>query len=157
VTEKLETATVGLVSDTHGRMHPKVLQQLESAGCQAILHAGDICCHETIAALSNLAPVTAVGGNMDRNPQLPATEMLDIANLTFYILHDLGRLDLDPKAAGIDIVVFGHTHRPESFIRQGVLYINPGSAGPRRGRLPVSMALLEINQRQALPRFIDLD
>ncbi len=157
MTEKPGKAVVGLISDTHGQMHPKALPHLERAGCQAILHAGDICSDATIAALSKLAPVTAVGGNMDRSPALPATEMLEIAGLTFYILHDLNRLELSPKAAGIDVVVFGHTHRPESFIHHGVLYINPGSAGPRRGHLPVSIALVEINRRQALPRFIDLE
>ena len=145
---------VGLISDTHGLLRNNAFNHLK--GCDAIIHAGDICDDSIISQLSTIAPVHAVRGNMDGNANYPANNLLTVGKHTFYILHDLETLDLDPLAAGVDVVVFGHSHRPESFLRDTVLYINPGSAGPRRGRLPISLARLHLKNNHLIPEFIEL-
>ncbi len=145
---------VGLISDTHGLLRNNAFNHLK--GCDAIIHAGDICDDSIISQLSTIAPVHAVRGNMDVNANYPANNFLTVGKHTFYILHDLETLDLDPLAAGVDVVVFGHSHRPESFLRNTVLYINPGSAGPRRGRLPISLARLHLKNNHLIPEFIEL-
>ena len=150
-----EDFTIGLISDTHGLLRPEVPEFFRS--CRAILHAGDICDPAIIESLGKIAPVHAVSGNMDRRSAWPQTDTFALGGRTFHLLHDPGRLDLDPRAAGIEVVVFGHTHRPEAFYRDGVLYINPGSAGPRRGRLPVSLARLTFDRQQIVPEFFELD
>jgi putative phosphoesterase len=146
---------VGVISDTHGLLRPGALTALASA--QHILHAGDVGNIEILDALREIAPVTAIRGNIDNfGPcvDLPATEMCMIAGHYFYMLHAIADLDIKPVAAGIAAVVYGHSHQPVSEVRDGVLYLNPGSAGPRRFGLPVSVALLSITPAALTPRII---
>src|SRR5262249_10241079 len=116
-------------------------------GCNHIIHAGDIGSPEIIPALEQIAPVTAIRGNIDREPwaqRFPESEIADLAGLHIYLIHDLNSLDLNPRAAGFAAVVSGHTHQPQQEVKNGVLYFNPGSAGPRRFKLPISVGRLEI-------------
>ena len=136
---------IGVISDTHGRLRPEAIAAFH--GVQRILHAGDIGGPEILEALSRIAPVTAVRGNVDRGPwcnALPEAEVVQAAAISIYMLHDLAHLDLKPEAAGFRIVIYGHSHRPKMEEKNGVLYFNPGSAGPRRFHLPVSVGRLEI-------------
>ncbi len=136
---------VGLISDTHGLLRPEAKQAL--SGVDLIIHAGDIGTPEVLEELRALAPVRAVRGNNDRGPWtrgLPETEALELEGASLYVLHDLNELDLDPAAGGFAAVIAGHSHRPAMDTRDGVLYINPGSAGPRRFSLPVAVGFLEI-------------
>jgi len=136
---------VGVISDTHGLVRPEVLAAL--AGADHIVHAGDIGAPEVLSALAQLAPITAVRGNNDRGEwarSLATTAAVEIAGVSFYVLHDLYELDLDPQAAGFAAVIAGHSHRPLIEERDGVLFVNPGSAGPRRFTLPVAIARLHI-------------
>jgi putative phosphoesterase len=137
---------VGLISDTHGLLRPEAVERLR--GATHILHAGDIGAPEVLAALRELAPVTAVRGNNDRQPWARAvrvTETVRVGAVRIHLLHDLAELDIEPAAHGIRVVVSGHSHCPRIEERAGVLYVNPGSAGPRRFRLPVAVARLEID------------
>ena len=136
---------VGLISDTHGLVRPEALHALE--GVAHILHAGDIGTPEVLHALRAVAPVTAVRGNNDRGgwaEAVPEREMLELGGAWIYLLHDLAELDIDPEAAGVQVVMAGHSHKPAVERRGGVLYVNPGSAGPRRFTLPVSVGFLEV-------------
>jgi uncharacterized protein len=136
---------IGVISDTHGLLRPEALAAL--AGVDHILHAGDVGGMEILDALRSLAPLTAIRGNVDgRGPcaLLPEVEVAELAGLSLYLLHDLHALDLDPAAAGFAAVISGHSHQPKIEHRKGVLYFNPGSAGPRRFSLPVSLGFLEI-------------
>ena len=136
---------IGVISDTHGLLRPEALQALQ--GSEHIIHAGDIGALEIIPALEEIAPVTAIRGNVYREPwthRFPETEVIELAGLHVYILHDVNALDLNPKAAGFAAVISGHSHQPKQEIRDGVLYFNPGSAGPRRLNLPVTVGKLEI-------------
>ena len=149
---------VGVISDTHGLLRPEVVNAL--AGCHQILHAGDVGDPEILERLRKIAPVTAVRGNTDYGSwarDLHATEMIDIGGAFFYILHDLVRLDLDPKAAGIHLVISGHTHQPELYQREGVYYLNPGSAGHRRYDYPVSVAMVRLVAGKVDPKIVRLD
>lgn len=149
---------IGLISDTHGMLRPGVL--VAFAGVDAIVHAGDVGGPEILAALGTVAPVTAVAGNMDRRPltaRVGPTEALQVGGVSIYALHDLSRLDLDPAAAGFAVVVHGHTHRAAIAHRDGVLYVNPGSAGPVRDARPPSVGLLEIRDGAAEARIIELE
>jgi hypothetical protein len=150
--------TIGILSDTHGLLRPEVEEAL--AGCARILHAGDVGDPEVLERLEGIAPVTAVRGNMDYGSWsngLPVTEMVEIGGIFFYILHDLYQLDLDPVAAGIQVVVSGHTHRSEWIEKDGVIFLNPGSAGHRRHHYPVSVALIRIENGQVAPRIVEID
>ena len=132
---------VGVISDTHGLLRPEALEALD--GVDLIVHAGDIGSPQIIDALRKLAPVFAIRGNVDRGiwaDEFSATEIVEVDDLLLYVLHDLGQLDLDPAAAGFRVVIYGHSHDPQVAEKQGVVYLNPGSAGPRRLRLPISMA-----------------
>lgn len=132
-----------MISDTHGLVRPEALAALE--GCDIILHAGDIGAPEVLAALRAIAPTCAVRGNNDRNAwglTLPLTDVVEIGPHHVYLLHDIADLDIDPAAAGFAAVIFGHSHKPCVEERDGVLYLNPGSAGPRRFKLPISLARL---------------
>ena len=143
-----KTLSVGLISDTHGLVRPEALGAL--AGSAHIVHAGDIGDPEVLEALARIAPVTAVRGNNDLGPwakELRESETLEIAGTRIYVIHDLSGLDLDPAAAGIDVVVSGHSHRPAEERRGGALYVNPGSAGPRRFKLPIALARLALPAR----------
>lgn len=139
---------LGIISDTHGLLRPEALAALR--GCEQILHAGDIGKPEVLQTLSQLAPVTAVRGNNDKGAwaeELPESAGLTVAQTGIYLIHDLADLDIDPAAAGIRVVISGHSHRPAITERDGVLYVNPGSAGPRRFKLPVTVAELVISDR----------
>jgi len=134
-----------VISDTHGLLRPEALSALE--GCSLIIHAGDVGSPDILEQLRAIAPTTAVRGNVDTAAwamSLPLTEVVHVADVHLYVLHDLAALDLDPKAAGFAAVISGHTHRPAADVRHGVLYLNPGSAGPRRFKLPITLARLEI-------------
>ncbi|MEO7728511.1 MAG: metallophosphoesterase family protein [Burkholderiales bacterium] len=136
---------IGIISDTHDLVRPQA--KLALAGVTHILHAGDICGDTVLAELATIAPVTAVRGNNDRGAwaqRLHATEIIEVGGISIYMVHDLGELDIDPAAAGVRAVISGHSHRPSIDERDGVLYINPGSAGPRRFTLPVSLGFIEI-------------
>ena len=133
---------VGIVSDTHGLVRPEALAALASV--EHIVHAGDIGGDAVLDALRAIAPVTAVRGNNDKGSRLPETATVTLEGHTLYVLHDVNELDLDPYAAGIDVVVSGHSHRPLHESRGGVLYLNPGSAGPRRFKLPIALARLRL-------------
>lgn len=148
---------VGLISDTHGLLRPEALQALQ--GVDLILHAGDVGDPAILQTLKTIAPVFAVRGNIDTAPwaqELPATAVVEAGSATFYILHNLHDLDLSPQAAGFHCVVSGHSHKPDHQERQGVLYINPGSAGPRRFSLPLSLARLDLSVTPWRVEFIEL-
>ncbi len=136
---------IGVLSDTHGLLRPELLPAL--AGVDHILHAGDVGDPAILAELARIAPVTAIRGNIDTHgpcAALPPTEAIELAGCLIYIVHALVDLDLNPHAAGIGVVLYGHSHQPSIEHRNGVLYLNPGSAGPRRFNLPITYALLRI-------------
>lgn len=148
---------VGVISDTHGLMRPEALTALR--GVNHILHAGDVGDPAILDALRAVAPLSAVRGNIDRAgacASLPATEFLEMESVSIHMLHDLAELDLDPKAAKVSAIVFGHSHKPKIEWKKGILYFNPGSAGPRRFSSPVSLGLLEITHGVVTPRLVDL-
>lgn len=148
---------IGIISDTHGLLRHEALAALQ--GSDHILHAGDIGDPAILDALRALAPLTAIRGNIDQGgpcAQLPQTEFIELAGHSFYMLHDLAALDLDPASAGISAVISGHSHKPSIERRKGILYFNPGSAGPRRFSLPVSLGILVIADTTISPHFIDL-
>jgi uncharacterized protein len=150
--------TVGVISDTHGLLRPEALAAL--AGVERIVHAGDIGAPEVLAALGRIAPVTAVRGNNDRDrwaADIPETDVLEIGDVSLYVLHDLHELDLDPRAAGFAAVIAGHSHQPRMEEREGVLYLNPGSAGPRRFKLPISLARLTVTGPRLRAELVTLD
>jgi uncharacterized protein len=140
---------IGVLSDTHGLLRPEVLTAL--AGVDHILHAGDVGDPTILTTLARIAPVTAIRGNIDTHgpcSALPATEAIELAGCMIYMLHAREDLDLCPQAAGIAAVIYGHSHQPSIEHHQGVLYLNPGSAGPRRFNLPITYALLRIQNAQ---------
>jgi putative phosphoesterase len=136
---------IGVISDTHGLLRPEAVVAL--AGLDYILHAGDVGNPGILDELARIAPLTAIRGNIDRTGKcaaLPATELVELGGTSFYVLHSLEDLDLDPVAAGIDVVVSGHSHRPSVEQRRGILYLNPGSAGPRRFSLPATLGIIRL-------------
>jgi uncharacterized protein len=148
---------IGLISDTHGLLRPEALSFLR--GSDVIVHAGDIGNAGVLEALAAIAPVTAVRGNNDTGSwadALPETALLRFGAVLLYALHDLAALDIDAHANGVRVVVCGHSHRPRIEERDGVLYVNPGSAGPRRFRLPVSVAELLVDGASVVPRLVEL-
>jgi putative phosphoesterase len=149
---------IGIISDTHGVVSSFALKAL--SGVDRILHAGDIGSPEVLEVLQRLAPTAAIRGNTDGDTwceNLPVTEILDLDQTTFYLLHDLQTLDLDPKSAGIQVVVHGHTHRSALKTHDGILYFNPGSASYARHGGPLSVGRIEIADGRILPRIIGLD
>jgi len=142
------TATLlGIISDTHGLLRAEALRAL--AGAQLIIHAGDVGKPEILAALRDIAPVIAVKGNIDTGEWasgLPATAVVETGRVRIYVLHDLHEIDLDPPGAGFHVVISGHSHKPSRTDRDGVIYLNPGSAGPRRFRLPITLARMDVSQ-----------
>jgi len=137
---------IGVISDTHGLLRPQALTALREAAL--IIHAGDIGNAEVLKGLRQIAPTVAIRGNVDTGPwskELPSTEYVEFDKRAFYVLHDLAELDLDPPTAGFDAVISGHTHQPKIKTKDGVLYVNPGSAGPRRFKLPISVGRLVIS------------
>ena len=151
-------ARVGLISDTHGLLRPEALSFLR--GSDFIVHAGDIGDAEVLEELRRLAPLTAVRGNNDKGPWAKAiaeTEVLQVEEVCIYVLHDLAELDLDPVAAGFHVVVSGHSHNPRIEERNGILYVNPGSSGPRRFKLPVAVAELHVAGSSVKARIVELN
>jgi uncharacterized protein len=149
---------VGLISDTHGLLREEAVRALQ--GSELIIHAGDVGKPAILEALRELAPVVVVRGNIDDDPwgkTLPLTAVAEIDGKTMYILHDIHELDLDPAAAGFHAVVSGHSHKPARFEKSGVLYVNPGSAGPRRFHLPISVAHLDFRAEGWKVDFIELE
>lgn len=141
---------IGVISDTHGLLRPEVLRAFHEGDprVELILHAGDVGSLSVLDGLATLAPVRAVRGNVDGPPlsaRLPETDVIEVGGLRLYLLHDLSKLDLDPAAAGLAAVVFGHSHEPACYRKDGLLYLNPGSAGPRRHDLPVGIARLGVD------------
>ena len=148
---------IGVISDTHGLLRPEAIEALR--GVDHILHAGDVGDPLILNSLRELAPVTAISGNIDAQgpcSYLPATELVTLHGRSFYMLHDRYALDLDPVAAGFAAVISGHSHRPLIEWRRGVLYLNPGSAGPRRFSLPISLGLVTISANALEPRLVTL-
>jgi putative phosphoesterase len=154
---KTTITRVGLISDTHGLLRPEAVEALQ--GSELIIHAGDVGNPEILESLRGIAPVVAVRGNVDKEEWaqiLPPTAVAEAGAVMIYVLHDLNELDLDPRAAGFQIVVSGHSHKPGKMEREGVLYVNPGSAGPRRFQLPVTVALLELGKTPSVVTFVEL-
>ena len=149
---------IGVISDTHGLLRNEALQAL--SGSDLIIHAGDVGDSNILDALGKIAPVAAVRGNIDTAEwakSLPETAVVQAGSANIYVLHDVNALDLDPKAAGFQIVVSGHSHKPGRSERNGVLYINPGSAGPRRFNLPIMIARLDLGVTPYNVEFVDLE
>lgn len=150
--------TIGVISDTHGLLREQALAALQ--GSEHIIHAGDIGAPEILDKLAEIAPVTAVRGNVDRAAwarKIPETEVLEVGSIPIYVLHKLQDLDLKPEAAGFRVVISGHTHMPTQEIKNGVLYFNPGSAGQRRFRLPVTIGRLRLRNGAVKAEIIELD
>jgi putative phosphoesterase len=148
---------IGVISDTHGLLRPDALKLLESS--DHIIHAGDMGSPEVVPALERIAPVTAIRGNIDTEAwakRFPETEVVKLGGLLFYIIHDIHALDLNPQAAGLAAVISGHSHQPRQEVRNGVLFFNPGSAGPRRFKLPVSLGRLEITAGKLRGEIVDI-
>jgi putative phosphoesterase len=151
------TRRIGLISDTHGLLRPEAVEYLR--GSDFIIHAGDIGHPGVLAELAAIAPVTAVRGNNDHAPWasgLRLTEVLEVDSALIYVIHDLAGLDIDPAAGGFHAVVAGHSHRPACEVRDGVLFLNPGSAGPRRFRLPVSVGQVLVEGGELTPALCEL-
>jgi len=148
---------IGVISDTHGLLRPEALEALR--GVERIIHAGDIGGPDVLAALAAIAPVTAVRGNNDHGPwaeAIAATAVVDAGGVLIYVLHDVKELDLDPAAGGFRVVVAGHSHQPGQHEHDGVLWFNPGSAGPRRFRLPIALGRLLIDGGQVRGEIVTL-
>ena len=154
----MKTFHIGVISDTHGLLRPEVMPAL--AGVDHILHAGDVGDWSILDALRSVAPVTAIRGNIDvAEPcsRLPPTEAVELAGKLFYLIHSVRDLDLNPVAAGVDVVVSGHSHKPSWESKHGVLYLNPGSVGPKRFNLPVSLATVTVTEGKVSHRFVYLN
>ncbi len=148
---------LGVISDTHGLLRPEAFEALR--GSDRILHAGDVGTPGILEALTQIAPVTAVRGNVDTEPwgrALPETEVVEAGGVSVFMLHSLGQLDLKPEAAGFRVVVYGHSHQPKIEEKNGVLYFNPGSAGPRRFNLSVSVGKLRIEAGEVRAELLEL-
>jgi putative phosphoesterase len=149
---------VGLISDTHGLLRPEAVRVLQ--GSELIVHAGDIGNAAVLEALRTVAPVTAVRGNIDKEAwaqEQPKTAAFEIDRVGVYVIHDIGELDIVPEATGFTVVVSGHSHQPSIHERNGVLFVNPGSAGPRRFNLPVSLALMYVQDKSVEVQLVALD
>lgn len=148
---------IGVISDTHGLVRPEALEALR--GSDLIVHAGDVGKLEVLDALRSIAPLVAIRGNNDFGAwadALASTEVVELGQTFLYLVHDVAELDLDPAAAQFSAVISGHSHRPSAELRDGVLYLNPGSAGPRRFRLPISLARLHLRGGALQPELVTL-
>ena len=149
---------VGLISDTHGLLRPQAIDFLQ--GSDLIVHGGDICDSAILTALAAIAPVIAVRGNNDHGEwaeRLRESELFQVGDAFVYAIHDVGAIDIEPRAARVQVVVSGHSHQPSVRREDGVLYVNPGSAGPRRFRLPISVGELTIHGASVTARTIELE
>ena len=148
---------IGIISDTHGLLRPEAINRL--AGADHIIHAGDIGALEVVEGLRRIAPTTAIRGNIDTGgwaKDYPDTELVVLGGRALYVLHNLNEIKLDPAASRFDVVICGHSHRPKIATKNGVLYVNPGSAGPRRFELPIAVATLACSARALLPRILEI-
>jgi uncharacterized protein len=148
---------LGVISDTHGLLRPQAVAALR--GCDLIIHAGDVGHEAVLDGLRSIAPTYAIRGNVDTATwaaRLPPTDIVEVGELSFYVLHNIADLDLDPATAGFAAVVYGHSHQPSIETRDGVLYLNPGSAGPRRFRLPVTLAHVAVAGTDLRPQIVEL-
>jgi len=148
---------IGIISDTHGLLRPQALEALQ--GVDLILHAGDIGNQQVLDTLNTIAPVVAVRGNNDKGDwaqALPDWEVVEIGNVSIYMLHDVKEIEISPSGGGFHVVVSGHSHKPSVEERRGVLFVNPGSAGPRRFTLPVSLAHLHVVGEKVEARIVEL-
>jgi uncharacterized protein len=151
------TLRLGVISDTHGLLRPQAIAALR--GSDLIIHAGDVGNASVIETLREIAPTFAIRGNVDTGTwasALPSVSLVDVGPLLFYVLHDIADLDVDPMTAGFAAVVFGHSHQPSIETRGRVLWLNPGSAGPRRFRLPVTLARVAVTGRELKPEIVEL-
>ena len=149
---------IGVISDTHGLLRPEALAALQGSDC--IIHAGDVGDPEILNKLAAIAPVTAARGNVDRvawAQEIPTTDVVETGDVSIYVIHSLEELDLKPEAAGFAAVISGHSHAPKQETRNGVLYFNPGSAGPRRFTLPVSVGKLTVDRTKITAAIIELE
>ena len=149
--------TIGVISDTHGLLRPEAVDALR--GVSQILHAGDVGAPEVLDGLRAIAPLTAVRGNVDREASariLPHSEVIEVEGVSIYMLHILDELDVKPEAAGFRVVIYGHSHVPKSEVKKGVLYFNPGSAGPRRFKLPVTVGKLVVENGKVTGEIVDI-
>jgi len=149
---------IGVISDTHGLLRPEAIEALR--GSERIIHAGDVGDPAILEKLNEIAPVTAVRGNVDTcvwSRKLPLTNVLEVDGVSIYVLHILDELDLKPEAAGFSAVIYGHSHKPRSEIKNGVLYFNPGSAGPKRFELPVTVGRLVVEKRKIGAEIMELE
>jgi putative phosphoesterase len=154
----MDSIRVGLISDTHGLIREEALRAL--AGCAHIIHAGDIVKPEILDRLRAIAPLTAVRGNNDRGDwarSLPEYDVIELGSALVYVRHDRSELDIDPAAAGFRVVVCGHSHKPVVETLEGVIYVNPGSAGPRRFKLPIAVGELVIEDNKVEARILELE
>jgi len=148
---------IGVISDTHGLLRPEALSSL--SGVEHILHAGDVGDVSILDALRQIAPVTAIRGNIDswgKCAELPATDVVELDDRLFYLVHSVTDLDINPVVAGVAAVVSGHSHKPSIEARDGVLYLNPGSAGPRRFHLPITVALVTVDEGDLQAKIVEL-
>lgn len=148
---------IGVISDTHSLLRPEALAVLR--GSDQIIHAGDVGSPEILDELRAIAPVTAIRGNIDKGAwarRLPETEAVEVGGISIYVLHDLAQLDLKPEAAGFRVVIYGHSHVPKQETHGGVLYFNPGSAGPRRFKLPVTVGKLTVEGEKARAEIVNI-
>jgi putative phosphoesterase len=148
---------IGVISDTHGLLRPEALAAL--TGVEHILHAGDVGDARILNRLREIAPVTAIRGNVDRwgeCAELPATDAVELGGKLFYLVHSVADLDINPVVAEVAVVVSGHSHKPSTEMRDGVMYLNPGSAGPRRFNLPITVALVTMDDDSIRARMLDI-
>ncbi|HEY2232743.1 MAG TPA: metallophosphoesterase family protein [Candidatus Angelobacter sp.] len=148
---------VGIISDTHGLLRPEAVELLR--GSEHIIHAGDIGAPEIIPELEKIAPVTAIRGNVDTQAwgrKYAETEVVELGGVFLYVIHDANAIDLNPKAAGFAAVISGHSHKPKQEVKDGVLYFNPGSAGPRRFKLPISVGRLVIMEGKVSGEILEI-
>jgi uncharacterized protein len=148
---------LGVISDTHGLMRPEAIVALR--GVDLVIHAGDVGKPDVLDRLREVAPAYAVRGNVDDGAwadRLPATDIVEVGECLFYVVHNIADLDLDPPTAGFAAVVFGHSHQPSIDVRDGVLHLNPGAAGPRRFTLPVTLARVRVEGREVVPEIVEL-
>ena len=148
---------IGVISDTHGLLRPEALAALR--GSDLIIHAGDVGDPKILDDLAKIAPVRAIRGNVDTEAwarKIPETDVVEVEGVSIYVLHNVHDLDLNPRAAGFAAVISGHSHKPSSEVREGVLYFNPGSAGPRRFSLPITIGRLLIKSGRIIPELVEL-